>query len=364
MRTIPLRSTQEAKNKKVLEAQKIEDQQKIIDDNNNKQIAMDAEAAAAAAAAAAAPPPEEAPKQYPKRMTMLVVGIDNSGKSTFLKTICGDEDPKTAPTVGFNPVSLNLGGSNVSFYDIGGGAKIRDIWDSYYHDVHGVIYMVDSTSSDMKYAEACKVAKETLGHSYIQGKPLLFVCNKIDAAAARDVEEVKEDINVFEPPGGNVKCVGLNAHPMKTKDKQIDERIDPALEWLFDTVAADFENIKKRVESDCELEKQKQEEEKRIKDRRVMRKSISKAYGVDGEDVEDAFSQEDGEEFLAQEIGFMKAEELEEDGKEVAKLVGYQKLALMMVGGMFAPISSKKKRYTWAEIKSYVLAIRGEVGLN
>jgi len=117
------------------------------------------------------------------------------------------------------------------------------------------------------------------------------------------------------------------------------------------------------VESDCQLEKEKQEEEKRQKDRRVLRKSISKGFGLGGEEVEDAFSKEDGEEFLAQEIGFMKAEELEDEGKEVAELVGYQKLALMMIGGMFAPISSKKKKYTWAEIKAHVMEIRAEVGL-
>jgi len=57
----------------------------------------------------------------------------------------------------------------------------------------------------------------------------------------------------------------------------------------------------------------------------------------------------------------MKAEELEEDGREIVTMVGYQKLALMMCGGMFAPISSKKRKYTWQEIKEYVEGIKAEI---
>jgi len=36
----------------------------------------------------------------------------------------------------------------------------------------------------------------------------------------------------------------------------------------------------------------------------------------------------------------------------------------MLIGGMKAPISSKKKKYTWEEIKAHVMEIRGEVGLE
>lgn len=183
-------------------------------------------------------------KVYPKKMVVLVLGIENSGKSTLLKVVQGDEDPKMAPTVGFNPASLKLGKSTVQFYDIGGGPKIRDIWSSYYHDVHGIIYVVDSASDDMKFAEACEVAKTTLSHQYLAGKPLLFLCNKAEAPAARDVEEIKDDMDLVVPPGGNVLCTSITLHPQHTQDKGMDPRIDSSLEWLFDCVAGDFENIK------------------------------------------------------------------------------------------------------------------------
>ena len=140
-----------------------------------------------------------------------------------------------------------------------------------------------------------------------------------------------------------------------------DANIDTSLEWLFDTIASDFDNIKTRVQADIERQKAKEAALKAEKDRRVMKKSICKAFGVEGENVVDVFSEEDGYEFLSQEIGFMEASELPEEGRAIAKLVGFQKLALMMCGGMFAPISSKKKKYTWQEIKEYVDEIKSEI---
>ena len=165
-------------------------------------------------------------------------------------------------------------------------SQIRDIWSSYYHDVHGIIYVVDSAADDMKFGEACEVAKSTLSHAYLKGKPLLFLCNKAELPAAREVDEVKDDMDLVVPPGGNILCNAITLHQQHTKDKTLDPTIDSSLEWLFDCIAGDFENIKARVESDCQLEKDKQEEEKRQKDRRVMRKSICKAFGLEGEEVE------------------------------------------------------------------------------
>ena len=43
------------------------------------------------------------------------------------------------PTVGFQPVELNLrGGRTIKIYDLGGGPRIRDIWHNYFSELHGV----------------------------------------------------------------------------------------------------------------------------------------------------------------------------------------------------------------------------------
>ena len=49
--------------------------------------------------------------------------------------------------------------------------------------------------------------------------------------------------------------------------------------------------------------------------------------------------------------------------KQIAWLVGYQKLALQMVGNMFAPITKKRRAMTWKEIKERRVGVRQELGI-
>ena len=43
---------------------------------------------------------------------------------------------------------------DICVYDLGGGERIRDIWDNYYAEVHGVIFVVDTDDTQRK-AEVC-----------------------------------------------------------------------------------------------------------------------------------------------------------------------------------------------------------------
>ena len=95
-----------------------------------------------------------------------------------------------------------------------------------------------------------------------------------------------------------------------------------------------------------------------------MRQCICKAYGLAGEEKTDAFDSETGELFLTHEIGLEGRVDLPPEATNVAKLVGYQKLALMMIGGMVVPIGKKKRRWTWTEVKTYVYEIRSELSLD
>ena len=80
---------------------------------------------------------------------------------------------------------------------------------------------------------------------------------------------------------------------------------------------------------------------------------------MNGEQPSDIFELEDGEDFLAHEIGMAGRSFLPPEGKEVCDLVGYQRFALMLVGNMV-----HKKQKSWSEILSYVQAVRNELGMT
>lgn len=84
-----------------------------------------------------------------------------------------DLDPMVVPTVGFSaPVTLSLFGAAVTFYDLGGGSRIRGVWPNYFADVHGVVYVVDSAEKG-RLEESAHELKEALLHPMVAGKPVL-----------------------------------------------------------------------------------------------------------------------------------------------------------------------------------------------
>jgi ADP-ribosylation factor-like protein 13B len=99
--------------------------------------------------------------------------LTNSVKTTFTLALSGDPDPFVVPTVGFSaPIKKHLFGTDVVFYDLGGGVRIRGIWPSYFADVHGVVYVVDAADRT-RMAESAAELRSSLTHPMVVGKPLL-----------------------------------------------------------------------------------------------------------------------------------------------------------------------------------------------
>ena len=88
-----------------------------------------------------------------EELRVLILGLDKAGKTNLLerlKTLYTDvpglETDKILPTVGLNVGRLDIKNNQLLFWDLGGQPGLRSIWDKYYADSHGFIFVVDSTS--------------------------------------------------------------------------------------------------------------------------------------------------------------------------------------------------------------------------
>ena len=310
------------------------------------------------------PAPKEPVK--PKVITVAVLGLDGAGKTSFLNALQGEAGAKVRPTVGFKPLSMMLDETlQIKFYDLGGGKKIRGIWDKYYDDVHACMYVVDSTTAIGERAEEeAGVFKQTLGSAGLGGKPLCLVCNKQDEAAAAAPLDVAKALGVTEGPSIRVQGTISNV---------ADDSVEKAVEWVLDTVKKRYTELNTRVEKEIARRKKEEQAKKLARERKVLRNKVACAFpskvtntdllpvGVTAEtEPEDCFSEEEGTTFLASEVGL---ESLPEDAATVCALVGYQRLALTIIGGLFAPVSKKKEPLSWAEILELVNGVRGELGI-
>ncbi|KAM4842528.1 ADP-ribosylation factor-related protein 1 isoform 1-T5 [Thomomys bottae] len=87
---------------------------------------------------------------------VLILGLDNAGKTTFLeqsktrfnKNYKGMSLSKITTTVGLNIGTVDVGKARLMFWDLGGQEELQSLWDKYYAECHGVIYVIDSTDEE------------------------------------------------------------------------------------------------------------------------------------------------------------------------------------------------------------------------
>jgi Arf/Sar family protein len=317
----------------------------------------------------------EAPVQR-QTMQIAVFGINNAGKSTIVNMLQGKLDPKMKPTVGFRPIPMSIGEDMlVKFYDLGGGKRIRDIWSQYYHDVHAIIYVVDSTVADSAESvkETIDVFQQTLDSPFLKGKPLLILANKQDLPNAKSPSTWQTLLPIPFEYHGQLFVRGCSAfipEDVNSETYQADPNIEAAIDTICQAVLSNYNVLNERVKRDSAVKAQEEARKRIEKERRVLRNKIATAFieHMPAEyiaenhiepDKNNIFDVHEGVGFLVGEIG----EELNEIGHKVAAMVGYQRLALQIVGALKAPISKKKTPMTWDEIYTLVSELRDELGL-
>lgn len=132
-----------------------------------------------------------------KEAQVLVVGLDNSGKSTILNHLKPPESKSTdvVPTVGFNVERFKSKTLTLTAFDMSGQGRYRNLWENYYKECHGVIFVVDSADR-MRIVVAKEELDELLKNKDLAGRrvPILFFANKMDDRQAMSAVEVSKSL--------------------------------------------------------------------------------------------------------------------------------------------------------------------------
>ncbi|MCO5561924.1 hypothetical protein L7F22_015550 [Adiantum nelumboides] len=83
-----------------------------------------------------------------KEARILVLGLDNAGKTTILYRLQVGEVVSTIPTIGFNVETVQYNNIKFQVWDLGGQTSIRPYWRCYFPNTQAVIYVVDSSDSE------------------------------------------------------------------------------------------------------------------------------------------------------------------------------------------------------------------------
>ncbi|XP_022621307.1 ADP-ribosylation factor-like protein 13B isoform X1 [Seriola dumerili] len=206
-----------------------------------------------------------------RKVTLVMVGLDNAGKTATVRGIQGDNPLDVAPTVGFSKVDLKQGKFEVTIFDLGGGKRIRGIWKNYYSESHGVVFVVDS-SDVQRIQETRETMAEVLQHPRIAGKPVLVLANKQDQEGALAEADIIENLSLEKLVNEN-KCL-CQIEPCSAVlgyGKKVDKSIKKGLNWLLNNIAKDYEAITERVQKDTAEQRAQEEQDKKERAERVRR---------------------------------------------------------------------------------------------
>ncbi|KAM6438849.1 ADP-ribosylation factor-like protein 13B [Rhynochetos jubatus] len=206
-----------------------------------------------------------------RKVTLMMVGLDNAGKTATVHGIQGESPEDVAPTVGFSKIHFQQGRFEVTLFDLGGGKQIRSIWRNYYAESHGVVFVVDS--SDVGRMEETKETMvELLSNPKMSGKPMLVLANKQDREEALPEADVIDCLSL-EKIVNEYKCL-CQIEPCSATmgcGKKMDKSIKKGLRWLLRAIAEDFDTLNERVERDTAEQKAYEEQQKLERAERVRR---------------------------------------------------------------------------------------------
>lgn len=154
---------------------------------------------------------------------IVIVGLNNAGKTTILYKLHLGQVVMTQPTIGSNVEEVKHANIKFQVWDLGGQENLRAGWATYFQDTDAVIFVVDSNDTDNMVLAKMElfnvVLQEDLKHAC-----LLVLANKQDIVGARTAAEIAQD---------------LSLHTIRTHEWQIQsccaltgEGLQQGLEWI------------------------------------------------------------------------------------------------------------------------------------
>ncbi|XP_071164209.1 uncharacterized protein [Mytilus edulis] len=132
---------------------------------------------------------------------ILMLGLDAAGKTTILYKIKLNENVHTIPTIGFNVETVSpVKGVSFTVWDVGGQEKIRRLWQHYYQNTEGLVYIVDSNDKE-RLSEAKDELDGILNSDEMRGVPVVVVANKQDLPRSMSLSEVADGLGLPKMTG-------------------------------------------------------------------------------------------------------------------------------------------------------------------
>jgi len=126
---------------------------------------------------------------------IVMVGLDNAGKTTLLYRMHLGDVIETHPTVGSNVEEVTHRNIKFQVWDLGGQDKLRRVWRTYYVGAHGVVLVVDSMDRERLPLLREELTALTTSEE-LRTAALLVLANKQDLDGAMTAVEITQQLQL------------------------------------------------------------------------------------------------------------------------------------------------------------------------
>ncbi|MCJ1463259.1 hypothetical protein MMC07_001865 [Pseudocyphellaria aurata] len=130
-----------------------------------------------------------------KEMRILMLGLDNAGKTTIVKQIMNEDVNDVSPTLGFIIKTVDHEGYKLNIWDVGGQDTLRSYWRNYFEKTDALIWVVDAT--DRRRIDDCRAELAgLLLEERLMGASLLVFANKTDIEDCMANSEIQQGLQL------------------------------------------------------------------------------------------------------------------------------------------------------------------------
>jgi ADP-ribosylation factor-like protein 5B len=120
---------------------------------------------------------------------VIILGLQNAGKTTILYRLALGQLVTTQPTIGSNVEEISHNNVKFQTWDLGGQESMRSVWDVYFLNTDGVIFVIDSSDQD-NYDESKTEFFKLLKNEELKSSIILIFANKQDLVSSKSVNDL------------------------------------------------------------------------------------------------------------------------------------------------------------------------------
>ena len=114
-----------------------------------------------------------------KEMEIVLIGLENSGKTTLSSQLSFGKPSNKGPTMGLDIRTFQKDKVTMKVWDIGGQKQYRSEWGKYAIGSDAIIFVVDTTDI-LRISQAKEELHKMLDDKMLNGIPILVIGNKVD----------------------------------------------------------------------------------------------------------------------------------------------------------------------------------------